>query len=168
MGCGDGKLLFFLANQMPPCELIGIDKSEKAIRKAKKLNTENGVCFYHQSFFVYNPIFADAVIIILSEVIEHLQKEEIQSLLFLVLEKYKPRLLLITTPNKSYNTNYDVLVNGLRHSSHIFELSDRDVINFTEELKHKFSCYTIRAKYCDKLGASHLIIAERNQYHEKN
>lgn len=167
MGCGDGKLINYLMFNEPQLEITGIDNSEKSLRKASKLIRSERVRLINQSFFNYSPLYKQNDIIILSEVIEHLHVEDVLLLFQIIFEKCCPKFLIITTPNKSYNINFETLYNGLRHSSHIFEITDDDIPILLNYLRNTFLDYTFKHKYCDKDGASHLITAERSGQNEK-
>lgn len=162
MGCGDGKLVKYLIDNKTELKIIGIDNSDKSVRKAIKNNYGNSVKFINQSFLIFNSAFKHIEIIILSEVIEHLNFNELNKLFHVVFELYEPQLLIITTPNRSYNHNYKILYNGLRQNSHLFELSDDDIPKLLNYFNTYFPNYVFVHKYCDDERASHLIIAERS------
>lgn len=141
--------------------ISGVDKSSNKIKRLRKMYAEDSrVTFYEQSFFECNTEFEKYDAIILSEVIEHLNKKDVFMLLDLVLKVYIPKILIITTPNRSYNYHYEILHNGLRHASHIFELSDQEVVLFIESLKNKYNNYSFKHSYCDNNHASHLMVSE--------
>lgn len=167
MGCGDGKLINYLICKEPQLEITGIDNSSKSLRKASKLIQSDRVQLINRSFLIYSPAFKCNEIIVLSEVIEHLQAVELALLFQIIFDKYCPKFLIITTPNKSYNINYKTLYNGLRHSSHVFEIADDNIPDFLNYLSDTFRNYTFKHKYCDKNGASHLITAERSGKNEQ-
>ncbi len=161
LGCGDGRLIKLLYNNNIFDNISGVDISSNKIKRLKNIYTDDSrVTFYEQSFFEYNNEFKKYDAIILSEVIEHLDKEDVFKLLNLIFKVYVPKILIITTPNRSYNYHYEILHNGLRHASHIFELSDQDVVLFTENIRKKYNNYKVKHGYCDNNHASHLIISE--------
>jgi len=59
--------------------------------------------------------------VILIEVIEHLQFPEVDKIFEVLLEFYSVKYVLITTPNKEYNVNYGLKDHELRHFDHKFE-----------------------------------------------
>lgn len=162
MGCGDGKLIKIISDSGQFRKIGGVDKSEKRIAKACRLVEKNScISFYNQSFLEYNSNFKNYEAIILSEVIEHLQKEEIEKVLDLILLDYLPNVLIITTPNRTYNINFEVLYNGLRHSSHTFELSEDEIHLFVNKLQKKYIKYIFYSDFCTEDHATHLIFAEK-------
>lgn len=160
-GCGDGKLLKELANSNHFKMLAGVDCSLKRVLKAKKNNKGNNVIFFNQSFFETIPEFKKYDAIVASEIIEHFSSDELEAFFRISLCDLLVKLLIITTPNKSYNYHYDILYDGLRHSSHKFEMDEEDILKFTKFMKEKFPQYNIVCGFCDSNHASHLIIFER-------
>lgn len=65
--------------------------------------------------------------IILSEVIEHNNLEEAKSLLIWIRDHTKFTTLYITTPDKDFNSNYE-MVEEFRHDDHDFELSNPEFV----------------------------------------
>lgn len=164
-GCGDGKLLKFLLENCNFDYIAGIEISDKRIRKIqnKFASSRKIQHIFHQSFFEYIPSFEQIDAIILSEIIEHLTNDDLTILFDLILNRYIPRILIITTPNRSYNVNFKILYNGLRHSSHLFELSDEDVAIFSNRMRCLYPRYCVSYNYCDPHEATHLIVLERGE-----
>lgn len=163
-GCGDGKLIQYLYKNGIFETLACVEISKKRIKKLVNIFSENNiVTIFEQSFLEYNESFKGYDGAILSEVIEHLTEKEIHTILNLILNSYSPKLLIITTPNKTFNENLKILHNGLRHSSHIFELSVDDAEKFVQHLKIKYPQYNILRRYCDPQKATHLIIIEKKE-----
>lgn len=162
-GCGDGKLLNILLEDSSFNYIAGIEISDKRIRKIqnKFVSIRKMQHIFHQSFFEYIPSFEQIDAIILSEVIEHLTNDQLMNLFDLILNQYIPRILIITTPNRSYNINFKVLYNGFRHASHLFELSDEDVAMFSNHISCLYPKYCVSCNYCDPNEATHLIVLER-------
>jgi hypothetical protein len=71
--------------------------------------------------------------IILSEVIEHNQINEAKDLLIWIRDHTKFSRLFITTPNKDFNINYE-MVDEFRHDDHDFELTKQEFIDFINEI----------------------------------
>ena len=114
-GCGDGKLVDYLQDNKYFQQIICVDISTKKINKINQKHlTNNNIVCVNQSFFEYNKLFKNLDAIILSEVIEHLNMEDVFFLLDLILSYYKPKLLIITTPNRSYNKQFEILYNGIK------------------------------------------------------
>lgn len=66
--------------------------------------------------------------IILSEVIEHNTLDEAKELLIWIRDNTNFSQLFITTPNKEFNVNYE-MVDEFRHDDHNFELSKKEFID---------------------------------------
>lgn len=162
MGCGDGKLVYYLSKKDVFKKVCGMDCSSGRIKKAQtRCNGVHNASFLLQSFFEYNISFTEYDAIILSEVIEHFTESDLKLLFDLIFSNYNPDLVIITTPNRSYNKNYAVLCNGFRHSSHIFELTEEDVVLFSRFLRQRYTNYNYIVGFCDTDHASHIIICER-------
>jgi len=71
--------------------------------------------------------------IILSEVIEHNPLEEAKKLLIWIRDHTKFTTLFITTPDKDFNSNYE-MVDEFRHDDHDFELSKAEFMTLINEL----------------------------------
>lgn len=167
IGCGDGRLVSFLSENDIFANIGAVDLSEKRIKRAqKKCKYTEKVHFYKQSFFEYNCEFKNYEAFVLSEIIEHLERHNLQLLFRMTFMVYSPRIVILTTPNSSYNVNYEVLYNGFRHSSHIFELSEDEILAFISDLNQTYPNYRFYSDFCDGEHASHLIKAvnvERNK-----
>lgn len=168
MGCGNGKVLTYICRCMPGIELYGVDKSEKQCRKLKRKFSGHGnvnIIFgdFLKGDFEIVPV--DMVLII--EVIEHLDMGEVFALLQALCFKLRAKYILVTTPNKDYNKNLDILTEkGLRNKDHKFEFTYEELIAFMERCTAVFCEYDIHQEYCDKSKASYSIIFERKN-HEK-
>jgi hypothetical protein len=71
--------------------------------------------------------------IILSEVIEHNPFEEAKALLVWIRDNTNFSTLYITTPDKNFNTNYE-MVNEFRHDDHDFELTNEEFVILINEI----------------------------------
>jgi 2-polyprenyl-3-methyl-5-hydroxy-6-metoxy-1,4-benzoquinol methylase len=161
-GCGDGKLVNYLCKNSSYKQIFCVDLSSKKIAKIyKKYFESNVVTCINQSFFDYNKVFNNLDAIILSEVIEHFDMEKVFVLLNLILSNYKPKILIITTPNRSYNKELKTLNNGLRHSSHVFELTEEELTDFIFRINQIYIDYYISSGFFNDCKASHIIVLEK-------
>ena len=56
----------------------------------------------------------------------------------------EPETVIVTTPNREYNENYDFLKTGsLRHNDHRFEWTREEFKQWTEHICEKFG-YTVK------------------------
>ena len=51
---------------------------------------------------------------------------------------YKPKYVLISTPNQEYNKYYNLKRNEKRHSGHIFEWKTNQFLDFANKIKKKY------------------------------
>lgn len=162
-GCGEGRLLNFLVESNKFKKLAGIDNCLKRIEKARKKAVNKAVVYQHQSFFDLDKcVYLDEYeAIVASEVIEHFLMGELDEFFRITLNVLHPKILIITTPNRSYNKNYENLYNGLRHSSHEFELSEQEASDFANSIIKKYSDYSVTCDFCDSNHSSHLITFKR-------
>jgi len=163
-GCGNGRLLNLLFKSYKFKKLSGLDNSKKQIRMARKKNMDSNINFFCQSIFDFafssDLSYYDAIVA--SEIIEHFTKDELNDFLRIVFSILSPKIVIITTPNKDYNYNYEKLYNGLRHSTHYFELNESEAINFAENIEKKYLNYTATCDFCDINHSSHLITFKRS------
>lgn len=160
-GCGNGKLLNQLAKSKKFNKLAGLDISKKRIEKAKSINANYNITFFCASIFELKKEWEEYEAIVASELIEHFSNEENKKFFHNILDVLCPKILIITTPNRSYNHNYDTLYNGLRHSSHQFELDENEVVRTAQQIEDSFCDYRVKYDFCDKNHASHLIIIKQ-------
>jgi len=74
---------------------------------------------------------SDSVLLAI-EVIEHMPMEDSITLLSSIINHHTPSRVVITTPNFSFNKNYDIP--GFRHDDHYFELTKTEFINYINDL----------------------------------
>ncbi|MGR8936087.1 MAG: 3' terminal RNA ribose 2'-O-methyltransferase Hen1 [Gammaproteobacteria bacterium] len=130
LGCGDGKLLSRLQRARWLTRLAGLDVSLRALdiaaerlkldrlppRQRERISLWHGGLTYRDERL--NGFDAATVV----EVIEHLDSSRLAAFEQVLFACARPRLILVTTPNREYNVNYPALATGrLRHSDHRFE-----------------------------------------------
>jgi hypothetical protein len=72
------------------------------------------------SLFYYDERLKGKDVIILCEVIEHIDEHRLPKAMETILYEYKPGALIVTTPNREYNEVYD-MNEAMRHTDHRFE-----------------------------------------------
>jgi 3' terminal RNA ribose 2'-O-methyltransferase Hen1 len=132
LGCGDGALLADLAADRTFSEVVGVDASSAALRRAERrlrldtaapavrerVSLRNGALTYR------DPALAGYDAAVLMEVVEHLDPDRLPALADAVLGAAAPAIVLVSTPNREYNARYPDLPPGrLRHPDHRFEWS---------------------------------------------
>lgn len=127
MGAGEGKLSVRLGFLEGVREIMAVEPSQGAALKAKerfeKAARKEGFVspdLVWGSLFYYDDTLKGKDLMILCEVIEHIDAFRLPKVMAMILEEYRPKNLLITTPNKEYNELYD-MDEQLRHSDHRFE-----------------------------------------------
>jgi len=128
MGCGEGSLLKHLIKDRQFTNIAGVDVSHVALKRAtERLKLERAgdsmserVQLFQGSLTYKDSRFEgyDAACVI--EVIEHLDISRLTAFERVLFEFAKPPVVVLTTPNKEYNTNYG-LHDDLRHGDHRFE-----------------------------------------------
>jgi 3' terminal RNA ribose 2'-O-methyltransferase Hen1 len=130
LGCGEGKLLRELLKDRQFERIVGMDVSVQALaRAAQRLGYERlvpkqreRIALIHGSLIYRDKRLAgfDAAAVV--EVIEHLDPPRLAALERVLFEFSRPKLAVLTTPNREYNVMWDTLPAGqLRHPDHRFE-----------------------------------------------
>ena len=136
LGCGEGKLLARLLKERGIDRIVGVDASVQSLAHARRrlrldrageaierrLSLQLGSLTYGdrrwQGF--------DAATLV--EVIEHIDPPRLSSLELSVFGDARPRLLILTTPNRDYNVLFETMPAGtLRHADHRFGVDARRV-----------------------------------------
>ncbi|MDN4617361.1 3' terminal RNA ribose 2'-O-methyltransferase Hen1 [Paenibacillus sp. PsM32] len=73
------------------------------------------------SLFYRDERWIDQDVIILCEVIEHINEVRLPQVIHTLFTDYRPQTLIITTPNREYNEVYDMDTEEIRHADHRFE-----------------------------------------------
>ncbi|MCA5894987.1 3' terminal RNA ribose 2'-O-methyltransferase Hen1 [Isoptericola sp. NEAU-Y5] len=130
LGCGPGQFLAKLAAEPSFTKVTGTDVSTRSLqiaarrlhldtvgdRQAARIDLFQGALTYEDARFAG----FDAAV--LMEVVEHVDPPRLAALERVVLATARPRAVLVTTPNREYNANYEDLT-GMRHPDHRFEWS---------------------------------------------
>lgn len=142
IGCGEGFYAIpfskNLAKNDESLSYYAVDIDENILEKLKyKLNKQD-ICkniIFHKSVECLleeldNNFHYDVII---TEVIEHMDKDESLLLLMNVINNINFSKIIITTPNKDFNKNY-ILDNQFRHDDHKFELTGTEFMEYIKEL----------------------------------
>jgi small RNA 2'-O-methyltransferase len=128
LGCGPGELLARLARERQFKKIVGIDTSLEALAAARHLlamegDDRNGerLILFHASFtsFVEDLAGFDAAVMV--ETIEHIEPHRLSAVEQAVFAGYRPRTVLVTTPNSEYNPLHGIPEGAFRHRDHRFE-----------------------------------------------
>jgi SAM-dependent methyltransferase len=136
MGCGIGMFLRHLKKNSAIENIHGVDISDWDLQVANKRGSSNV-----SKGSILEPITEyknfDAVTIL--EVIEHLKPEELDMAKYAIFSVIHPRKVIITTPNREYNTNYKGLYRGkFRHKDHQFEFTRNEFLDFCNQISERY------------------------------
>lgn len=128
LGCGPGQLLGQLLADPRFTRVAGCDVSVRALQHAaRRLGLEEmserqaaRVELFQGALTYEDERFAGYDAAVLMEVIEHVDEARLGALERVVFGAARPRAVLVTTPNREYNTRYENLT-GPRHRDHRFE-----------------------------------------------
>lgn len=139
LGSGEGKLSVKLGFVDGVKEILAVEPSEsesiKALKRFEKVQEKENFVMPKQiigSLFYYDERLKNKDIIILCEVIEHIDAYRLPKIMRTILHDYRPKVLLITTPNKEYNEVYQLGDGAHRHSDHRFEWTREEFSDWCE------------------------------------
>jgi len=130
LGCGEGKLLAALVKERGFRRVTGVDVSVRALEiAAERLKLERmppalreRVQLLHGALTYRDRRLEgfDAAAVV--EVIEHLDEARLAAFERVLFEAARPRVAVVTTPNREYNAKFPSLDAGrFRHADHRFE-----------------------------------------------
>lgn len=165
LGCGEGKLLTTLLDDEYFEEITGCDVSMQALQWAsQKLRIDRLPSCKRRRISLMQTALTyrdkrlsgyDAASIV--EVIEHLELPRLDSFRRVVFEFARPKLVLITTPNREYNVLFENLPAGkFRHSDHRFEWTREEFENWAHATAEEFGynvCFEPIGSVHEKYGA---------------
>jgi 3' terminal RNA ribose 2'-O-methyltransferase Hen1 len=133
-GSGEGKLSVRLGFIPGVKEILAVEPSEtgqlRAIGRFEKASQREDFVSptpVWGSLFYYDERLRGKDIMIICEVIEHIDEYRLSKVMSTIFGEYQPRVLIVTTPNREYNAVYE-MDEKMRHSDHRFEWS-RDEFN---------------------------------------
>jgi len=165
IGCGEGKLLTYLLSlDMGIKKLIGVDIDVTSLEKAKneitnliklikierknlgqyttKIRKRIDISLYHanllQKNLYFQRKFSNFDLITFIEVIEHIPLNDAETCLDVLLGLYKPKFLVVTTPNKDYNVVFGMNDTQVRYYDHKFEWTKQQFNQICKKFSHKY------------------------------
>ncbi|MCG7377677.1 methyltransferase domain-containing protein [Paenibacillus sp. ACRSA] len=129
MGAGEGKLSARLATIAGVESILAVEPSGqsrlRAMERFAKLEGRHGVFAVPEpiigSLFYFDEQLQHQDVMILCEVIEHIEAYRLDGIMNTLLQEYQPEVLIVTTPNKEYNDVYAMEQESFRHHDHRFE-----------------------------------------------
>jgi 3' terminal RNA ribose 2'-O-methyltransferase Hen1 len=152
LGCGSGKLLKRLLTEKQFTEILGVDVGTQDLeiaarrlrietlsdRQRARIKLAQGALTYRDQRIEG----FDAAALV--EVIEHIEPDRLASVERVVFEFAKPRVVVLTTPNRDYNAKFeDMLPGQLRHADHRFEWTRAEFQAWVSGIAGRFG-YTAR------------------------
>lgn len=128
LGCGSGVLLTRLAAEARFKTIVGIDADRQELTAARRrLESDHGaaaarrVILHEGSFAVAESRLAGFDTAAMVETIEHIDPDRLSTVERAVFGCYRPKTLVMTTPNREYNPLLNMRPGKRRHSDHRFE-----------------------------------------------
>lgn len=154
LGCGEGKLLKLLLQQAQFTKIAGVDVSARSLEIATgklKLDRLPEKQRKRIQLFQGSVIYRDRRLegyeaAVLVEVIEHLEEDRLPALQQNVFGVMAPAVVLVTTPNKDWNSTFTEDAAQMRHSDHRFEWTRAEFNRWCALVAETYSYqYTIHA-----------------------
>ena len=147
LGCGECRLTSLLLSEPQIRKVTACDVSVSVLEKAaKRLHLDrmqtyrkNKLTLMQASLTYRDKRFEGYDCACVIEVIEHIEPMRIPAFERAVFEFASPGTVILTTPNREYNANYENMQeNTLRHSDHRFEWTRDEFREWTEHICGKF------------------------------
>ncbi|MDE6779972.1 MAG: 3' terminal RNA ribose 2'-O-methyltransferase Hen1, partial [Ruminococcus sp.] len=151
LGCGECRLTKLLLDQKQIRKVAAADVSARELEKAKTRlhydtmneHRKNKLTLMQASLTYRDKRFSGYDCACVIEVVEHIELLRLPAFERNVFEFAGAKTVILTTPNREYNDNYEFLPEGqLRHNDHRFEWTREDFRQWTEYICQKFG-YTV-------------------------
>jgi SAM-dependent methyltransferase len=174
VGCGEGRLLGLALAEPRLKRILGLDVSTRALTlAARRLRldrlppSQRARIEIAQGSVLYRDRRLEGFdVLALVEVIEHLDSARLGAMERVVFAQARPRRVVLTTPNREYNTVWESLAaGGFRHEDHRFEWTRAQCQAWAERVAATYG-YTVRREDVGPadatLGApSQLVVLDR-------
>ncbi|MDE5569412.1 MAG: 3' terminal RNA ribose 2'-O-methyltransferase Hen1 [Ruminococcus sp.] len=143
LGCGECRLTSLLLNESQIKKVTACDVSVHELEKATgRLHLDrmqsyrkNKLILMQASLTYKDKRFEGYDCACIVEVIEHIEPMRIPAMERSVFEFAAPKTVIVTTPNREYNENYQFLNSDeLRHNDHRFEWTREEFKSWTEHI----------------------------------
>lgn len=127
LGCGSGLLLARMAVEPDFIRLVGVEQEADGLAMARRLLEESGhgdkVSFVAGSYQNAGLALTGFDAALMIETLEHNPTDRLDQVATTVFQHFRPRQVILTTPNVEYNPLYGLAPDELRESGHHFEWS---------------------------------------------
>lgn len=143
LGCGEGRLLRMLLKQKQFTEIVGMDVSSAVLTRAEQRlhldrlseRQRTRIQLIQGSLLYRDRRLAGYDAAAAVEVIEHMEPERLAAFERVLFEFARPKLVVITTPNREYNSQWETLPAGqFRHRDHCFEWTRPEFAEWTSRI----------------------------------
>lgn len=159
LGCGEGQLLRRLLTERQITKLVGMDVSTVALARAEtKLKLDRKAELIRNKLTLFQGALTyrdqrlegfDSACVV--EVVEHMDPDRLPAFARTVFLHAAPKNVILTTPNRSYNKNYEALTDGkLRHPDHRFEWTKEEFTAWAEAVCKDYG-YTVRLSWIGEI-----------------
>jgi len=147
LGCGECRLTSMMLDCKQIQHITACDVSVKELEKAaQRLHLDrmepyrrSKLTLMQASLTYKDKRFAGHDCACVVEVIEHIEPTRIPAFERAVFEFAAPKTVILTTPNREYNANYEFLPEDeLRHDDHRFEWTRAEFTDWTKHICEKF------------------------------
>ena len=153
IGCGEGKLIKLLLEAPDLKHIAGADVVAGEVKKAAERigydrlpeRQKEKVTLFQGSLMYQDDRFKGYDCMSVVEVMEHIEPERLPMLEKVVFSWARPATVIFTTPDKTYNTNYDLEEDELRHEDHRFEWDRETFEEWTQHVCEEYG-YTVSIK----------------------
>lgn len=127
LGCGEGDLLLALASMQQLEQVIGMDVSQhrlgicRAALSSISPSPSAAIELVPGSYADSHVAFSDVDVAVMLESFEHYCPRRLSRIEKTILAGYRPKRLLISTPNKGYDLEQGLSPRHRRHAEHKFE-----------------------------------------------
>jgi len=151
LGCGEGKLIRRLIQEKGITRIVGVDPSVRALETASRklyLNDAGDAKRERVHLQMGSLTYGDRrwqgfEAATLVEVIEHIDPPRLSSLELSLFGDAKPRTVVVTTPNREYNTLFEGMPpDTLRHNDHRFEWTRDEFTAWANRVAQEYN-YTV-------------------------
>lgn len=151
IGCGEGALVGELLKDPMIGELIATDVSARALIRAKRRlhyddlpdRQRDRLQFLQSSVTYSDERLAGLDAVVLMEVVEHIDPPRLPALAHSVFAAARPAAVVMTTPNREYNSRFPSLPAGtFRHPDHRFEWTRTEFETWSRETAARYN-YTV-------------------------